>query len=113
MTLDPYKHHARYYETAPMGIIHHSNPIRWMEEARLDILEQIGCGDKAMEDAGIISLINAVTCEYKDMIHSDEQVRRKHVGYGMLAMPQRNITPEASAERLRSLLDVHYQQRID
>lgn len=40
-------------------------------------------------------------------------IRKYMVGYEMLAMPQRDITPESSAERLRSLPDVHYQQRID
>jgi len=36
-------------------------------------------------------------------------VRKFMVGYEMLAMPQRDITPETAAERLRSLSDVHYK----
>lgn len=35
-------------------------------------------------------------------------VRKFMVGYELLAMPQRDITPEAAAERLRSLSNVHY-----
>jgi len=35
-------------------------------------------------------------------------IRKYMVGYEMLAMPQRDITPEASAERLRSLSETHY-----
>ena len=38
-------------------------------------------------------------------------VRKFMVGYEMLAMPQRDITPEIAAERLRSLPGVHYKQR--
>jgi UDPglucose--hexose-1-phosphate uridylyltransferase len=38
-------------------------------------------------------------------------IRKFMVGYEMLAMPQRDITPESAAERLRSLPDVHYKQR--
>jgi UDPglucose--hexose-1-phosphate uridylyltransferase len=38
-------------------------------------------------------------------------VRKFMVGYEMLAMPQRDITPETAAERLRSLPEVHYKQR--
>lgn len=38
-------------------------------------------------------------------------VRKFMVGYEMLAMPQRDITPEVAAERLRFLSDVHYKQR--
>jgi len=38
-------------------------------------------------------------------------IRKYMVGYEMLAMPQRDITPEFAAERLRLLPDVHYKQR--
>lgn len=37
-------------------------------------------------------------------------VRKFMVGYEMLAMPQRDITPESAAERLRALSNVHYKQ---
>ncbi len=37
-------------------------------------------------------------------------VRKFMVGYEMLAMPQRDITPEWAAERLRGLPSVHYKQ---
>ncbi len=36
-------------------------------------------------------------------------VRKFMVGYELLAAPQRDISPEAAAERLRSLPDQHYQ----
>ena len=36
------------------------------------------------------------------------QVRKFMVGYEMLAMPQRDLTPESVAERLRGLPSVHY-----
>jgi UDPglucose--hexose-1-phosphate uridylyltransferase len=38
-------------------------------------------------------------------------VKKFMVGYEMLAMPQRDITPEQAAERLRSLSDTHYRQK--
>ncbi len=38
-------------------------------------------------------------------------VRKFLVGYEMLAMPQRDITPEAAASRLRELPSLHYRQR--
>jgi UDPglucose--hexose-1-phosphate uridylyltransferase len=37
-------------------------------------------------------------------------VRKFMVGFEMLGMPQRDITPETAAERLRSLPDVHYKK---
>jgi UDPglucose--hexose-1-phosphate uridylyltransferase len=39
------------------------------------------------------------------------KVRKFMVGYEMLAMPQRDITPEIAAGRLRELSGVHYRQR--
>ena len=50
----PYEHHAKYYETDQMGIIHHSNYIKWMEEARMDLMDQIGLSYKQMEEMEII-----------------------------------------------------------
>ena len=38
-------------------------------------------------------------------------VRKFMVGYEMLAMPQRDITPESAAERLQGLPDLHYKLR--
>ncbi len=60
-----YQHKVQYYETDKMGIVHHSNYIRWMEEARIDFLGQIGWDYKKLEDSGIISPVTAVECKYK------------------------------------------------
>ncbi len=38
-------------------------------------------------------------------------VRKFMVGYEMLAMPQRDITPESAAERLRLLSNTHYKSK--
>jgi UDPglucose--hexose-1-phosphate uridylyltransferase len=40
-------------------------------------------------------------------------VKKFMVGYEMLAMPQRDITPETAAERLRALSGVHYRMRAE
>ena len=63
--LKPYTHTVQYYETDKMGVVHHSNYIRWMEEARIDFFDQIGWSYKAFEDAGLISPVTAVQCRYK------------------------------------------------
>ncbi len=60
-----YRHKVHYYETDRMGITHHSNYIRWMEEARIDFLEQIGWKYEKLEEMGIISPVTAVECKYK------------------------------------------------
>ena len=38
-------------------------------------------------------------------------VRKFMVGYELMAMPQRDITPESAALRLTALSDIHYKQR--
>lgn len=38
-------------------------------------------------------------------------VRKFMVGYEMLAMPQRDLTPEVAADRLRGMSEVHYKCR--
>lgn len=63
--MKPYEHKVQYYETDKMGIVHHSNYIRWMEEARIDFLDQIGWNYKVMEDNGIISPVTSVESKYK------------------------------------------------
>ena len=60
-----YEHVVQYYETDKMGITHHSNYIRWMEEARVYFLAQIGWDYVKLERLGIISPVVAVECKYK------------------------------------------------
>ncbi len=60
-----YVHTVQYYETDKMGITHHSNYIRWMEEARVDFLDQIGWNYAKLEESGIISPVINVTCDFK------------------------------------------------
>lgn len=49
------KHEVQYYETDRMGITHHSNYVRWMEEARTFFLREIGWPYEKIEEEGIIS----------------------------------------------------------
>lgn len=60
-----YQHKVQYYETDRMGITHHSNYVRWMEEARIDFLEQIGWKYEKLEEMGIISPVTGIECKYK------------------------------------------------
>ena len=39
-------------------------------------------------------------------------VRKFLVGFEMLGMPQRDLTPEQAADRLRELSDIHYKQTV-
>ena len=63
-TFLPYTHTVQYYETDKMGITHHSNYIRWMEEARVDFLAQMVWDYAKLESLGIVSPVTAVDCKY-------------------------------------------------
>ena len=60
-----FTHKVQYYETDRMGITHHSNYVRWMEEARVYFLDAIGLPYDKLEADGIISPVTAVDCHYK------------------------------------------------
>ena len=63
--LKPYCHEVKYYESDRMGVTHHSNYIRFMEEARIDWMDQLGYGFERMEAEGIVSPVMAIECNYK------------------------------------------------
>lgn len=69
-----YIHKVQYYETDKMGITHHSNYIRWMEEARIDFLDRIGYGYAKLENDGILSPVIGVECQYKHPTTFDDEV---------------------------------------
>lgn len=62
-----YEHKVQYYETDQMGIVHHSNYIRWFEEARTFVLEEAGFGYDKMEECGVIIPVVEVHAKYKTM----------------------------------------------
>ena len=54
-----------FSETDRMGITHHSNYVRWMEEARTFFLREIGWPYEKIEEEGIISPVTSISCDYK------------------------------------------------
>ena len=72
--LKPYKHKVQYYETDQMGVVHHSNYIRWFEEARTDYMEQMGMGYADMEKKGIMSPVLSVEADYLRMVYFGDTV---------------------------------------
>ena len=60
-----YERKINYYETDRMGVVHHSNYIRFMEEGRCFWLEQIEMPFESMEEKGITIPVLGVNCNYK------------------------------------------------
>lgn len=74
MKFKPFIRKANYYETDKMGIIHHSNYIRWFEEARLDFLEQAGFSYEHMEEIGLQIPVLSASCNYKNAVRFNDTV---------------------------------------
>ena len=75
--MNDYIRRVQYHETDKMGITHHSNYIKWMEEARIDFLNQLGFGYARLEREGIISPVVSIECEYKRPTTFDDEIRIK------------------------------------
>lgn len=74
MTVKPYLRRAMYYETDQMGVVHHTNYIRWFEEARIDLLRQYGIDYRSLEQRGIIIPVVDVQCRYLRSVRFDDVV---------------------------------------
>lgn len=55
---------VKYYETDQMGVVHHSNYIRYFETAREEMMSYYGVPYEETEARGIIMPVHEVTCEY-------------------------------------------------
>lgn len=69
-----YRRKAQYHETDQMGIIHHSNYVRWMEEARVAFLDLVGLGYGKVEQLGIVSPVAGISLEYKRQVQFGDEV---------------------------------------
>lgn len=72
--MDAYKHTVQYYETDRMGITHHSNYIRWMEEARTVFMKQIGWNLARLEEEGVYSPVIEASCKYKKTTTFEDEI---------------------------------------
>ncbi len=70
----PYEHHTKYHETDQQGIIHHSNYVKWMEDARMNLMEQLGLGYKQMETMDIMSPVLSMSVEFRSAVKFDDTV---------------------------------------
>lgn len=61
----PYERQVYYYETDRMQIVHHSNYVRWLEEARMWYMDQIGVPYHELEGNGIMIPVLSVATEYR------------------------------------------------
>lgn len=63
-----------YYETDRMGVVHHSNYIRYLEEARCYWLEKVEMPFSLLEENGITIPVLGVNCTYKYHVTFDDTI---------------------------------------
>ena len=72
--MNPYIHRVHYYETDRMGVTHHSNYIRMMEEARVAFMEQLGWPYARIEAMGVLSPVTALNMKFLAPTTFDDRV---------------------------------------
>ncbi len=69
-----YERIINYYETDRMGVVHHSNYIRFLEEARSRWLEKLDIPMEKMEEEGYTIPTLEVYCKYKSHVTSGDTI---------------------------------------
>lgn len=98
-----------YYETDRMGVVHHSNYIRYLEEARCYFLENIGIPFELLEENGITIPVLGVNCNYKYHVTFGDTLKirvfikeytgvRMTVGYGVTEKETGKVVIEAETK---------------
>ncbi len=67
-----YERRINYYETDRMGVVHHSNYIRFLEEARCSMLDAMGIPYSYLEEQGIMIPVLGVNCSFKQHVTFDD-----------------------------------------
>lgn len=73
--MDAYIHDVKCYECDAMGITHHSNYVRFMEEARCYVLEQLGFPFNEIETAGYVSPVVSISVRYRKPTRFPDKVQ--------------------------------------
>ena len=66
---------VRFVETDMMGVVHHSNYLRWFEMARVEYLRRANVLLPDLIAAGVLFPITDVHCKYRQSAHFDEMIR--------------------------------------
>ena len=72
-----FERRINYYETDRMGVVHHSNYIRFLEEARCQMLNDNGMPYSAFEEQGVMIPVLGVNCDYKLPVTFDDTIEIK------------------------------------
>ena len=65
---------VRFSDTDAGGIAHHSNFFRWLEEARIGLLQAIGMSYREIEKSGVHFPVTECSAEFRRPIHSEDEI---------------------------------------
>jgi acyl-CoA thioester hydrolase len=63
---------VRYAETDRMGLLHHANYLVYFEQARTELLRQLGMTYRDLEDQGFLLVLTRVEVRYKSPARYDD-----------------------------------------
>ncbi len=69
-----FERRINYYETDKMGVVHHSNYIRYLEEARGKWMDEIGMPFIKLEERNMTIPVLGVNCKYKHHVTFDDVI---------------------------------------
>jgi len=89
MLVNETKIKVQYYETDQMGVVHHSNYIRYFETGRTELMRNAGLSYKDLEVSGSIMPIISVEVRYLSPAYYDDVICIKSF---ISEMPKARIT---------------------
>lgn len=72
-----YIREINYYETDKMGVVHHSNYIRFLEEARCRWMKELNLPMEKLEEMGYTIPTLEVNCKYQNHVTSGDIISIK------------------------------------
>jgi acyl-CoA thioester hydrolase len=88
---------VRFHETDAMGVVHHASYLRYLEDARVDFLRQLGRPYSILRDVDRIEFaVIGIELSYRVPLQFDEEFR---VHAGIAAVRRASFTIEYLVER--------------
>lgn len=98
---------VRYVECDPMGVVHHSSYLPWMEMGRTELLRDVGMSYAALEAEGVFLVVTKVEVKYRRPLKYDDlvEIRTKvdkaskvklHHSYEIVLVERLGKEPDAS-----------------
>jgi len=63
---------VRYSESDQMGVAHHGAYVVWLEECRIELLRQLGCSYRELEQKGILMPVIELAVRYRRSLRFDD-----------------------------------------